>query len=173
MLAAWGGRGDSAAASLKALGGSDTAGHHSSGARRHLEVRRPDHHGCGLERVARSFPVVPLNPVELICVLPLWVVHSVQVGRTACIKPPACGRQTQELGTGEPPPPHVGWKRPRTASRHSPALLGVGRTAVTERLQASWILIPSGRMLSRVSLLLSRAEQEGTVLPHPGWVSVR
>lgn len=66
----------------------------------HLEICWSDHHGCGLERVARSFPIVPLNPVEFICVLPLWVVHSVQVGGTTCIKPPACESQTwKELGT--------------------------------------------------------------------------
>lgn len=82
------------------VSGSGIIGRRSSGVCRRLETCWADHHGRGLERVAGAFPVVPLNTVELICVLLLRVVHSVQVGRTACIKPPACDRKTQkELGT--------------------------------------------------------------------------
>lgn len=70
---------------------------------RHLEICWPDHHSCGLERVARPLPVVPLDTVELICILLLWVVLSIQVGRTACVKPPACESETQkQLGLGSP-----------------------------------------------------------------------
>ena len=80
-----------------------TGRHRSSGVRRHLEICWADHHGRGLERVAGPFPVVPLNTIEFICVLPLWVVHSVQVGRTTGIKPPACESETQkELGARWP-----------------------------------------------------------------------
>lgn len=67
------------------------------------EVRRPDHHGCGLERVAGPLPVVPLDAVELVCALPPRVVHPVEVGRTTGIEPPACESKTQKgLGTRWP-----------------------------------------------------------------------
>ena len=79
------------------------ARHCPSGGCQGLEICWTDHHGRGLEWVARALPVVPLNTVELICVLPLWVVHSIQVGRTTGIKPPACEREAQkELGARQP-----------------------------------------------------------------------
>lgn len=62
---------------------------------RHLEICWPDHHGRGLERVAGPLPVVPLDTVELIRILLLWVVLSIQVGRTTCVEPPACEIETQ------------------------------------------------------------------------------
>lgn len=68
--------------------------------RRHLEICRPNHHGCGLERVAGPLPVVPLDTVELICALLLWIVLSVQVGRTTCIKPPSCESETEGVRSG-------------------------------------------------------------------------
>lgn len=63
---------------------------------RHLEICWPDHHGRGLERVAGPLPVVPLDTVELIRILLLWVVLSIQVGRTTCVEPPA---SCEHLGT--------------------------------------------------------------------------
>lgn len=62
-----------------------------------LEIRWSDHHGGGLERVARALPVVPLNAVEPVGVLSLRVVHSVQVGGAACIEPPACDGKTEGI----------------------------------------------------------------------------
>lgn len=59
------------------------------------EVRWPDHHCGGLQRVARAFPVVPLDPIEAIRVLALLVVDPVQVGRTAGVKPPAWNTRKQ------------------------------------------------------------------------------
>lgn len=104
VLPVWGGRGLSVQPCLLELreqvSENGIIGHHSSGVCGHLEICWSDHHGRGLERVAWAFPVVPLNTVELVCVLLLWVVHSVQVGGTARIKPPACESKTQkELGT--------------------------------------------------------------------------
>lgn len=68
----------------------------SGSAGRHLEICWPNHHGCGLERVARTLPVVPLDAVEFVCTVLLWVVLSIQVGRTTCIKPPACESEAQK-----------------------------------------------------------------------------
>lgn len=59
------------------------------------EVHWPDHHCGGLQRVARAFPVVPLDPVEAIRVLALLVVDPIQVGRTTCVKPPALNMRKQ------------------------------------------------------------------------------
>lgn len=77
------------------------------------EVCRPDHHGCGLERVAGPLPVVPLDAVELVCALLLWVVHPVEVGRTAGVEPPACEHKTQQrLGARRPPSHHEAGHQP-------------------------------------------------------------
>lgn len=71
----------------KGRGGGGGEGGHSS--TRSCEVNRPDHHCGGFQRVARAFPVVPLDPVEAIGVLALLVVDPVEVGRTTGVKPPA------------------------------------------------------------------------------------
>lgn len=77
---------------------------------RHLEICWPDHHGRGLERVARPLPVVPLDSVELIRILLLWVVLSIQVGRTTCVEPPACEIQTQmQSGLGNHSSTGLSW----------------------------------------------------------------
>lgn len=114
------------------------ARHCPSGGCQSLEICWTDHHGRGLKWVAGALPVVPLNTVELICVLPLWVVHSIQVGRTTGIKPPACEREAQkELGARQPWLSHLWVGNASSSESHIPGLwsmcpeplLSVGRAA--------------------------------------------
>ncbi len=53
------------------------------------EISWTDHHGSGLERIAGSSEVMPLNAIEFADVVTHGVVDSIEIGQTASIKPPA------------------------------------------------------------------------------------